>query len=335
MRQLLLALLLMFVLSLGLVGCKDTAPTHAAAQLEICKLALDKKKWDDAVTACSKITTDEGYHLTAQAYMGRAGVSLLDILSGLSGGSGSVAGLFNSVPTTVAATADSKKALDALFSMVKPGQTVYLEGLLLSSLLVIKELKTLASLSVAANGTVTHCASGGTLDGCSFSFSLSKAEFTTADVSADSIPVSMTFSGLGTTLYDGLCSDSGSQTHSTKVVTANSTITNPATSAPYPILVTEINTVAHCTIKPGSVLYYNKVASANLTSSIAGLDQLNFYAKMDTGNNYSKTFTSSSIETAGITVSICNADAIPVTETTDLLLNDCELLSFLTNFNLK
>ncbi|OGH00232.1 MAG: hypothetical protein A2600_07085 [Candidatus Lambdaproteobacteria bacterium RIFOXYD1_FULL_56_27] len=334
MRQPLLALLL-FVLLLGLGGCKDTAPTHAAALLETCKLALDRQKWDDAVTACAKITTDEGYHLTAQAYMGRAGVSLLDILSGLSGGSGSVTGLFSSVPATAAATTDSKKALDALFSIAKPGQTVYLEGLLLSSLLIIKELKILASLSVAADGTVTHCASGGSLDGCSFSFSLSKTTYTEADVLAGVIPVSMTYSGLGTDIYAGLCSDSGSQTHNTKVVTATSTVNDPLTGTAYPVQVTEKNTIAHCTIKPGSVLYYNKVASANLTSSISGLAQLNFYAKMDTGNNYSKTFTSSSIASPGITISICNADAIPVTEVTDLLLNDCELLYFLTNFSLK
>jgi len=332
-----IGLILLFAVALGASGCKDTKASHAAGLLETCKLALDASTWDTAVTECSKVQTDEGYNLTAQAYMARAGVSLIDILTSMTGGSAAISGLFGAVPTTAAQAADVKLALDSMFLMKTPTQSVYLQGLLLSSLLVIRELQTLVGLQVDASGSITHCAASGSIDGCSFKLSLSKTTYTTADVLAGaSIPVDLNFTGMGTALYDGLCGASGGDTHNTKVVRAYSDVavipaTTPVTY--YPVDITEKLTINKCTVSTTSVLYYNNLAATNLTSSITGLDKLNFYVKLDTGQNYTKTFSAGM--TSPATVSLCNADAIPASGATDLALNDCEVLYFLENLNLN
>jgi len=330
-----LLLILLFSFSVG--GCKDTKATHEAGKLESCKVAMDQASWDTAITECGKLTTDEGLHLTAQSYMARAGVSLLDILTSMTGGSAAVSGLFSAVPSTAATAADVKLALDSMYLMKAPGQSVYLEALLLSSLLVIKELQGLVEMQVAADGSITHCASSGSIDGCAFSLSLSQASFTAADVLAGAtvIPVELSFTGLGTTFYDGLCGSSGGDTHNTKVVRATSNVAVPLTSPVtyYPIDITEKMTINKCTASTTSVLYYNNWAATNLTSTITGLDKLNFYVKIDTGQNYTKTFSAGM--TTPASVSLCNADAIPITGAADLEINDCEILYFLENLNLN
>ena len=326
-------LLLIVLFCLG--GCKDTKSTTALGKLETCKVALDKAKWTDAITACKKVNTDEGQHLTAQAYMGRAGVSLIDLLTSMNGAGASVSSLFDAVPTTTATSQDIKSALDSMFLMKSPDQTAYLEGLLLSSLLIIKELQTLVGLKVDAAGNITHCASGGTIDGCSFKLSLSKVSYATLDLQGAVIPIDLTFSGLGTTLYNGLCGASAVDIHNTKVVTAYSNLQVPL-SAPvsyYPIEITEKVTINKCAISTSSILYYNKLSATNLTSAVTALNKLNFYAKLDTGQNYSKVFSANM--TTPATISLCNADAIPVTGASDLALNDCEVLYFLEHLNLN
>ena len=328
-------LLFLALITISLTGCKDTKATHPAGQLETCKLALDKSLWDDAITACGSLTTDEGYRLTSQAYMGRAKVSLLDILTAMTGGTAAISTLFSAVPTTTAQTQDVKLALDAMFSMKTPGQSVYLDGLILSSLLVIKELQTLVALQVDAAGNITHCASGGSIDGCSFKLSLSKVDYTTLDISGSSIPIDLGFTGMGTTLYNGLCGTSGGDSHNTKVVRAYSNLAIPLSSPTsyYPIDITEKLTINKCTVSTTSVLYYNNLAATNLTSTITGLDKLNFYAKLDTGQNYTKTFSTNM--TVPASISLCNADAIPVSGASDLAINDCEVLYFLEHLNLN
>jgi hypothetical protein len=64
-------------LALVLAGC-DPAP-EVTTQDE-CDLALDQGDWDTAIDSCGQIQTDEGYSKTAQAYMGRAGISLLGLI---------------------------------------------------------------------------------------------------------------------------------------------------------------------------------------------------------------------------------------------------------------
>jgi len=323
-------ILLLLLLGISLSGCKDTKATHDAGLLETCKYALDQSLWDDAITACSLVLTDDGYHLTAQAYMGRADASLFTILSNLSG-SGGMAALINGLPTATQAK-DYLLALDLLLgSIKKPDQSVYLEGLLLSSMLVLKETTALLSLEVDAAGNVTHCASSGSISSCSFNFALDQGTFSSTDVVAGEIPVSLTFSGMGTTFYTGVCGHSTSESHTTKVVDATSDLAN-GSGGYYPLKITEKMTVNGCTVQSNSPLYYNKVASENLTTSITGLDKLNFYSKMDTGNNYTQTLTKG-VDTS-TDINVCNSDAIPVTGVADGKLNDCEILYFMQHLSL-
>lgn len=74
-RVLLFALLL-----IGLMACDES---ETATDLELCKDYLDDALWDEAIAICPT-DTDEGISLSGQARMGRAGVSLLDLMDGLS-----------------------------------------------------------------------------------------------------------------------------------------------------------------------------------------------------------------------------------------------------------
>lgn len=74
-RVLLFALLL-----IGLMACDES---ETATDLELCRDYLDDALWDDAIAICPT-DTDEGKSLSGQARMGRAGVSLLDLMDGLS-----------------------------------------------------------------------------------------------------------------------------------------------------------------------------------------------------------------------------------------------------------
>lgn len=75
---LLLALLVMS-------ACSENADPDP---LVTCRLLLDEARdaagWDAAIKACEAVGTDDGNSRAAQAHMGRAGVSLLDLLDGLS-----------------------------------------------------------------------------------------------------------------------------------------------------------------------------------------------------------------------------------------------------------
>ena len=324
-----LILLCVSLISIGLTGCKDTKADHDAALLETCKLALDARTWDDAIAACKLVLTDEGYHLTAQAYMGRADASMFSILSGLSG-SGGLAALVSGLPTA-AQIPDYLAALDYLLVKTEaPTQTVYLEGLFLSAMLILKETKTLLALDVV-NGSITHCASSGDISNCSFNFTLDQTSFTTADLLAGVIPVGIAFSGMGAAFYDGVCLDSSTSTHTTKVVAAASDLSN-GLGGYYDLNITEDMTVDGCTVASTSPLRYNKIASDGLTLTIDGIGSLKFYDLIDTGQNYTKTLSEGLTGTADI--SVCNSDAIPVTAAGDGKINDCEMLYFMENLSL-
>lgn len=74
----LLALLLSAALILG--ACSDTADKDSQAA---CDALLDDANWDSAITTCGAIDTDEGRSKTMQAYMGRAGITLIDLFGSL------------------------------------------------------------------------------------------------------------------------------------------------------------------------------------------------------------------------------------------------------------
>ncbi|MDT8445950.1 MAG: hypothetical protein RRB13_03505 [bacterium] len=330
MRFRLLFFLLLVFSAWGLSSCKDGTKTHEAANLEACKVAIDNQEWDAAVSSCAEVQTDEGYHLTAQAYLARGGVALFDVLSAMTGDNSSFSTLFNALPTTAAQVADIKLGLTALAKIEAPDSFVYTEGLLASAMVILQALKAELSLDVAADGTVSHCASGGSIDGCSFGLTLSDTEYTASDVVAGAVPVTATFSGLSNDLYNSLCDTQDSTSDSAKVVSGRDS------SDTYDVNVTEDFTVNGCTVATTSVLWFNQWASTGLAttgSTLTALDQLKFYSSIDTGNNFSKEVSASLLNP--ITISICNSDAIPTTASGDLLVNDCEMLSFFTNLSLN
>ena len=103
------------VLLLVLNGCKDTDATHEAGNLEKCKILIDDQEWASAIDVCEEVATDEGYHLTAQAYMGRAGITLFTMLNTLTGDNVDVADLmFGYIPDTTSDANDYRSALENL-----------------------------------------------------------------------------------------------------------------------------------------------------------------------------------------------------------------------------
>lgn len=315
-------------------SCKDSAKEHEAATVEKCQVHMDNGEWTDAIDSCSTIKTDEGYHLTAQAYLARGGAGLLSILTASSEGSSTLTGLFDSIPDTAAKKSDVLAGLGYLTLIEAPEDIVYAEGLLGSALLILSELTDLMALELAADGSITHCASDGTIDNCSFSLSLSDDTYTADDVNAETgnAEVTATYTGMGTTFYDGLCGQSNeADVHTTYTVTGRDSTDT------FDVVITENFTVNSCAATDTSALYYNKWAAAGLADppeALNALSQLKFYDQIDTGENYSKVISSDSLLNP-ITISICNKDAIPVTGDEDMAVNDCEVLYFVTNLSLE
>jgi len=305
MKILILSRLLLILLVLvGVQSCKDSDASHQEAKLESCRLLVDEKQWDAAIAACEGVKNDEGWHLTAQSYMGRSGLSLFSLMADLTGDSVTPANLlFNYVPTTPAEAADYKQALDhIMLDVTEKTQIMYLEVMLVSSMLIFKELKDLLTLNVV-NGSFTTCAGDpADITNCSFAPTL-----------VAGVPPELSFVGLGTNFYDGLCGNSSSDVSAVGYQDSN------------PIEFKTV-TINKCTIQNDSVLYYNKLANDNYKGSgISGLSILNFYNSMDSGTNFSITL-------SGLSVSFCNADGIlPPNATPDMQLNDCEVLGYLLN----
>ena len=68
------------ILLLVLVACSEFGTPSDIAQ---CRDFMDDALWDEAIAICPT-DTDEGKSLSGQARLGRAGVSFLDLLDGLS-----------------------------------------------------------------------------------------------------------------------------------------------------------------------------------------------------------------------------------------------------------
>ncbi len=278
-------------------GCKDTNASHDAAQLESCKLALDNSEWDDAISACEDASGDEGLHLKAQAYMGKSGISIVLLMLALSGGDEAIATMFEAIPDTAAKAGYLKSAMDVMMSsrIETKTPTMYLETLLLSSLLIFYEMKNLVDLDFDNDGNPVYCnvLDAAAADACSF------APTPNANPGIE-------FPGLGSDFYDGICGESSSDTY----VNVN------VGSFFYDI------TVDSCTIQETSTLYYNKIAYENYTGSITGLDDLSFYPQMDNGQNFTITGTPN--------ISFCGPGRDPTPDVSDDTLSDCEILHYFT-----
>ncbi len=260
-------------------GCKDSEKTDTASLLEQCKIHLDNSEWSDAIDVCESAGGDEGYHLAAQAYMGQGGLSLFNLIRNLtssSDDSNTGSTIFGFIPETATQKASFKTALSYLMgsNIASKSQTIYLEALLVSSILVLTELKSSFRLSIV-DGEIQTCKVDATEDAdeCGFTYNLN------TDVSSD-----LTFGGLGVYLHNNLCCAIGSTTCSVYRSTYDGT---PLAS---PVVGYDV-TIDSCTIQDGSTLQYNKTAFENFIVTAAFEDEsgdsllspLDFYSLFDSG----------------------------------------------------
>lgn len=134
---------------------------HEAAQEEACALLIDEKKWDDAIATCGAIDTDYAKHLTANAYMGRAGLDMITVAGGLSGANDTTAAIFSYLPdsSTDAVFSDYNSALNILMgSMTSRDLVASLEATIISTFLIFTHFKEELDLTTDATGdTVLGC----------------------------------------------------------------------------------------------------------------------------------------------------------------------------------
>ncbi|MDH5559401.1 MAG: hypothetical protein OEY59_00940 [Deltaproteobacteria bacterium] len=325
--------ILFIVLTIAISSCQDTGPKTVAGKLESCKGFLDESAWSSAIDMCKDVSTDEGWHLTAQAYMGRAGLSMFSLLRSLTDPDAVPTNLiFGYIPDTTADSDDYKSALDAIMLKVETKTpTMYLESLLLSSMLVFREMKLLLGLGIDATGDFTTCAGNPpAVENCAFAPKITTITQTIVGVDVE-IPDQLVFGGLGASFYDNLCDNHiADPTHdgvSTIDMTVDASVDVFDGANDGIMSVTHDVTADGCQIKNTSVLHYNKVANANFAgmSTISALSMLDFYSKFDSGVNFSI-----DIATIGL-VTFCKSGIIEPPAANDYWLNDCEVLNFLLN----
>jgi hypothetical protein len=323
-------LLIMSVVLVALAACKDTGATHVAAEEEACRILLDQRKWDDAISTCQGLTSDEGKHLTAIAYMGRSGLTVASMLIDLADDSKKPAEvLFSKIPDTAPATADYNAALGLIMSGIEnKTTTMYLEAILLSGLLIFKELKTLIALTLMDGQFVTCAGDPANIEQCDFAPRI-------IDVSSDlygrDIPGYLQFNGLGSVFYQNICGAIGGTEDATDTSNDNETYIRIETEnhevyGSLSVDVTYDVAIDSCVIQEGSPLFYNKTASlAYADNGSIDLSSLNFYSKMDGGENFSI-----EVDPLGA-IAFCVAGKIEPPVALDARLSDCEILGFLEN----
>ena len=321
-----IALFILFHLAAPAVfmSCKDSSATTEAAKLEECKMLMDQEEWDDAIDMCEDVDTDEGWHLAAQAYMSRAGLSLTDLMmsmSSMDASSSPTDVLFENIPDTTDDRDDYRLALNRIMSKVdSKTSTMYFESLLLSSMLILKEMQDLLDLEPTTDGYTMCIDASGDMSDCSFSL----------DVTADAGGGLIEFSGLGNAFYDGICfnSDQSYDTTTETIVTLG----DP------PSLDTTVDhdvTVDYGIISETSPLYYNMLAykgyidsldpSSDLVEALAVLD---FWSAMNGGGNFALELDES---VGDGTLELCHDGQITVPDVSDDFINDCEVLEYLTD----
>lgn len=306
LRNLVLTAFMLIIL--GVVGCKDGEKTHDAAKTETCKINLDEGKWDDAIDNCGDLDDDEGKHYTAQAYMGRGGLNLSSLISQidlLTVNPGDA--IYEFIPDTTAKKNDFRMAISIIMKDITTRTNLMnWEVMLMTSILILGELKDLVDLSLA-DGTFSTCASTD-ISNCSFA----------PTINTTATPPEVNYSGLGNSLYEGLCDD----------ITPNSAVASTVgadqgTNVGTP---TYNFTISKCTIQTTSLLYYNKVAyEAYDATTTKNYSVLNFYDRMDIGGDYTVSVEGSS------DVALCGIVDVATTAADDLKLNDCGMFNFLAN----
>ena len=313
-------------------GCKDTSAVHQGGVLETCSGLIDEQNWTEAISVCPDVGNDEGWHKTAQAYMALSGLSLFNLVNTLiSSEDGATSSIFGYVPDTTADVNNYKAALDALLGTDAAGnpliqektQLIYLESLLISSMLILKELKTLLGLELVGD-TFTTCSIDSTTDACSFIPTIETSPYLGV---GPEIPDKITFGGMGSDFYSGICGIAGDPSYDGTTVT----VFNIDIGVPYGTVDVTIDhdvTADGCAIQVGSPLYYNKIANQGFTGEgfeITGLEVLDFYPMMDSGGSFSFEILPSN------SLAFCNAGQIEPPGASDNALNDCEILAMFTD----
>ena len=256
---------LVFSLTLLLYGCKETPPSDEQSLLEQCRVYLDEGEWSDAVDACESAGGDEGYHKAAQAYMAKGGFSLYQLMLALVNDPTKVASImFDFIPGTAANKSGFKTALTYLMGpkISTKSQEIYLESILVSSVLIFGELKDVFTLDIT-NDTFTMCsldATSGSPSACGFTIGI------------DATPT-LSFSGFGSSFYTNLCDNAEASHDGLFHAPLNYDVTND-----------------YCNVQVGSILQYHKAAHDAFVPSgrfVDGsgdiLDILDFYTMFDSG----------------------------------------------------
>lgn len=142
-----------------LIGCQDIEKTDAVSQLEQCRIYLDEGKWNKAIKACETAGGDEGYHLAAQAYMARGGLSILETILLLTDNTAGLASaVFSFIPDTTTDRTGFRTALNYLMGskISEKNETIYIESILVSAILILEELEYIFGLE-ASGDTFATC----------------------------------------------------------------------------------------------------------------------------------------------------------------------------------
>ena len=143
-------------------ACAEDVPDNPIAT---CRDLLDKLDWNATVAACENAVTtaaaadaDTAKSLAAQAYMGRAGVSLLDLLDKLQ--NSTLTGLtlvLDAFTVTVgtAAFTDVEAAITHLQGITAPTETDYFNLTVASDVILTTLLKAHLAISVSPTGVLT------------------------------------------------------------------------------------------------------------------------------------------------------------------------------------
>ncbi|MCH8883080.1 MAG: hypothetical protein IIA41_06220, partial [SAR324 cluster bacterium] len=151
-----LALTLALTLAVSLLAGCDPEPEVTTQ--DQCDELLDKGFWDAAITTCSQIMTDEGYSKTAQAYMGRAGITVLDLIRKIESNA-NLAGLaliLNAFTVTPAEFADVEQAIAFMQLIVNFTNTDYFNIIVASDVALATLLKNELLITIdATTGAMT------------------------------------------------------------------------------------------------------------------------------------------------------------------------------------
>ena len=146
-------LALLVATALLVVACSDSVVVDKQAD---CDQLLDEANWDKAITTCGAIATDEGRSKTMQAYMGRAGITLVALFSKLDSNLSGLA-LMLSAFTVVRDSAeylDIREAITISDTITVPTDSDYFNIVIATDVIITSLLVDALNMSLDASGLV-------------------------------------------------------------------------------------------------------------------------------------------------------------------------------------